>query len=119
MAKGTITHIEIPADDPERAKRFYSAVAGWEFSEMEGFPGYSLFRTEEGHGGGLGKRGESVGDKIRIYITVDNLEDGVAAAKANGGTVSVEPAEIPGQGRYAVVIDPEGSEVALWESARG
>src|SRR5205814_3316378 len=34
MAKGTITHIEIPADDPERAKKFYSAVAGWEFGTM-------------------------------------------------------------------------------------
>jgi len=116
MAKGTITHIEVPADDPERAKRFYGAVAGWEFSSMDGFPGYWLFRTEEGHGGGLGKRGESVGDVLRIYITVDSLEEGLAAATANGGTVTVEPAEIPGQGRYAVVIDPEGNEVALWQN---
>lgn len=119
MAKGTITHIEIPADDTERAKRFYGAVAGWEFSEMEGFPGYSLFRTEEGHGGGLGKRGESVGNVLRIYITVDDLEEGVAAATANGGTVTVEPAEIPGQGRYAVLTDPEGNEVALWQTLGG
>jgi predicted enzyme related to lactoylglutathione lyase len=116
MAKGTVTHIEFPADDTERARRFYGAVAGWEFSEMEGFPGYYLFRTEEGHGGGLGKRGESVGDVIRVYITVDSLEEAIDAAKANGGSVTVEPAEIPGQGRYAVLRDPEGSEVAIWQN---
>lgn len=47
MATGEISHVEIPADDPERAKRFYSAVAVWEFGEMEGYPDYWLFRTSE------------------------------------------------------------------------
>jgi predicted enzyme related to lactoylglutathione lyase len=119
MAKGEITHIEFPADDPERAKRFYSAVAGWEFGEMDGFPDYWLFRSSEGSGGGLGKRGESVGNVVRVYITVDKLETAVAAAEANGGSVIEPPADVPGQGRYAVVRDPEGSEIGLWESASG
>jgi len=117
MAKGEITHIEIPADDVERAKRFYAAVAGWDFSEMDGFPNYWLFRTGETSGGGLGLRGDSVGNTIRIYISVDTLEPAVAAAEANGGTVTTPPSDVPGQGRYAVVRDPEGSEIALWESA--
>ena len=34
MAKGEVTHIEFPADDVERAKRFYSAVVGWDFGEI-------------------------------------------------------------------------------------
>jgi predicted enzyme related to lactoylglutathione lyase len=117
MGKGEITHIEIPADDVERAKRFYAAVAGWDFSEMDGFPNYWLFRTGEASGGGLGRRGESVGDVIRIYVSVDKLEPAVAAAEANGGSVLTPPSDVPGQGRYAVVRDSEGSEIALWESA--
>ena len=40
MAHGEFNHIEFPADDEERAKRFYGGVFGWEFSEMEGFDGY-------------------------------------------------------------------------------
>ncbi|HLX33982.1 MAG TPA: VOC family protein [Candidatus Limnocylindrales bacterium] len=118
MAKGTITHVEFPADDPERAKRFYAAVAGWEFSEMPEFPNYFLFRTEEGHGGGLGQRGQSVGQVVRLYITVDNLEDACAAAEANGGTILQPPTDIPGQGRYAAMKDTEGSEIGLWENPR-
>src|SRR5262245_64052053 len=91
MSKGTITHIEFPADDPARAKRFYAAVAGWDINEVEGFPGYEMFRTEEGHGGGLGKRGETVGTVVRVYITVDKLEESVAAGQANGGPVVPPP----------------------------
>lgn len=116
MARGEITHVEFPADDPERAKRFYAAVAGWEFGEMEGFPDYFLFRSSEAAGGGLGRRGESVGDVIRVYISVDRLEDAVAAAEANGGKVVTPPSDVPGQGRYAAVLDSEGSEIGLWEA---
>lgn len=119
MAKGEITHVELPADDVERAKRFYSAVAGWEFGEMEGFPDYWLFRSSKASGGGLGKRGESVGDVIRVYITVDKLETAVAAAEANGGSVITPPSDVPGQGRFAAVRDSEGNEIGLWENAAG
>ena len=116
MPKGTITHIEFPADDPERAKRFYRAVAGWDINEVPGYPGYEMFQTEEGHGGGLGKRGQTVGSTVRVYITVDHLEPAVAAAEANGGKVVVPPTDVPGQGRYAAVLDSEGSEIGLWEN---
>lgn len=120
MAKGEITHIEFPADDVERAKRFYEAVAGWEFSQLDAFPGFHLFRNGERTGGGLGKRGVSVGKAVRLYITVDSLEDGLAAALANGGIQVEAPIEIgEGMGRYAVVLDPEGSEIGLWEAAPG
>jgi predicted enzyme related to lactoylglutathione lyase len=117
MAKGTISHIEFPADDVERAKRFYGAVAGWEFSEMAGMPGYLVFRTSPEAGGGLGVRGESVGDVVRVYIDVDDLEGAVDAATANGGTVVTPPSDIPGQGRFAAVKDPEGNEIGLYESS--
>lgn len=117
MAKGEITHIEFPADDVERAKRFYSAVAGWEFGEMEGSPGYWLFRTGEAQGGAIGTRGDSVSNAIRVYLNVERLETAVAAAEANGGSLITPPSEVPGFGRFAAVRDPEGSEIGLWEAA--
>ncbi len=117
MARGEIAHIELPADDLERAKAFYAAVAGWEFGRMAEFGDYELFRTGEGTGGAIGLRGRTVGKAIRIYINVDSLEDAVAAAVANGGAEVEPPTDIGGgMGRFAVVRDPEGSEVGLWES---
>lgn len=118
MPKGQITHVEFPADDPERAKRFYGAVAGWEFGEMPEMPGYHLFMSnEERHGGAIGLRGVTIARQLRLYITVDSLEEGCAAAEANGGTVVEPPTVIgAGMGRFAVVRDPEGTEVGLWEA---
>jgi predicted enzyme related to lactoylglutathione lyase len=110
-----MTHVEIPADDVERAKRFYNAVAGWEFQEMDGFPGYWLFQSEPDRGGAVGARGSSAGKVTRNYVNVDRLEDAIARAEENGGTVIEEPQDIPGQGRWAVVLDSEGNELGLWQ----
>jgi predicted enzyme related to lactoylglutathione lyase len=115
MAHGEINHIEFPADDIERAKAFYSAVAGWEFGSMDEFPDYWLFRTSEGYGGAIGKRGVSTGQVIRDYIEVKSIDDALAAAERTGGTVKEAKSEIPGMGWFAVVIDPEGSEIGLFQ----
>lgn len=117
MAHGEINHIEFPADDPERAMTFYSAVAGWEFSAMEGMPDYWVFRSGEGYGGGVGKRGVSVGQVVRDYIEVDSIENALAAAERTGGTLTEPKSEIPGLGWFAVVHDPEGNEVGLFQSS--
>jgi len=118
MAHGEINHVEFPADDPERAKAFYAAVAGWEFGEMPEFPDYHLFRTSEDYGGAIGKRGVSTGPTLRIYIEVSSMDDALAAATRTGGTVKEPKQEIQGMGWFAVVTDTEGSEVGLFQSSR-
>jgi uncharacterized protein len=119
MAHGEINHVEIPADDPARARRFYEAVAGWEFGEMEGMPDYWLFRTGAGSGGAVGRRGVTAGNVIRDYIEVESLDAALAAAEQHGGTVLQPRTEVPGQGWYAAVIDTEGNEIGLWENVPG
>lgn len=117
MAHGEISHIEFPADDTDRAKQFYGAVAGWDFGEMDGFRSYYMFRTAEGDGGAIGKRDESNGHILRISITIDSIDDALAASSANGGSTKQAKSEIAGMGWFAVVIDPEGSEVGLFQGA--
>jgi predicted enzyme related to lactoylglutathione lyase len=116
MAHGQITHIEFPADDVERARQFYSELFGWDFREMPGFTGYYLFSTGSAEAGGaVGKRGESVGDKLRIYVEVDEIDDLLPRVPGLGGKVVTAKTDIPGQGWYAVLEDSEGSEVALYQ----
>ena len=114
---GEITHVDIPADDIERAKRFYRAVAGWEIGAVPGFDDYEMFRTGEASGGGIGLRGKTAPDRIRLYITVENLEEALARVEQEGGQVAVGATDIQGMGRYAAVTDTEGNEVGLWEQA--
>ena len=117
MANREITHIEIPADDVDRAKKFYSAVAGWKFQEMEGFPNYWMYQTSPEAGGAIGKRGESVATVIRDYINVPSLDEAIKTAEANGGKLVAPANEVPGMGRWAAVLDSEGNEIGLWEAA--
>ena len=113
MARGDIAHVEFPADDLGRAKRFYGEVAGWEPGQMGEFPDYEMFKQ-----GAIGVRGKSVGRVLRVYIEVDSLEEGIAAAVANGGAEVEPPTEIGGgMGRFAVVRDTEGSEIGLWQAS--
>jgi hypothetical protein len=117
MAHGEYNHIEIPYDDEERAKRFYSGVFGWDFRQMQGFDGYDLYTAGPGElGGGLGKRGESAGTEIRNYILVDDIEAASAKVTELGGTITVRKAEIPGQGWYAAGTDSEGNPLSLYET---
>jgi predicted enzyme related to lactoylglutathione lyase len=117
MAHGEYNHIEIPYDDEERAKRFYSGVFGWQFSQTEGFAGYDLYRAGPGDlGGGLGKRGESAGKETRNYISVDSVDDAVAKVKELGGAITTPKSEIPGMGWYAAGTDSEGNPLAVFQS---
>lgn len=122
MAHGEYTHIEIPADDPARAQRFYEGLLGWSFTAMAGYPDYFLYTTaagEEGVGGAIGKRDVSAPSAVRNYVHVDSVEASAAKAKELGGSIVSEKQEVPGQGWYAVVADTEGNEFALWERAPG
>lgn len=113
---GEFSHIEFPADDVARAQGFYSAVFGWQFRPMEELPGYVLYTAGPAElGGGIGKRGENAPEAVRNYITVDSIEDALAAATANGGGVVVGKTDI-GIGWYAAITDTEGNELGLYKS---
>jgi predicted enzyme related to lactoylglutathione lyase len=123
MKHGDFTHIEIPADDAGRAKRFYGELFGWKFAdEIPGFEGYHMFSTpvgDAGMAGAIGKRGEMAPEKVRAYVHVDSIDDSLSKVTALGGTVVEPKAEVPGMGWYVVFADTEGNELALWENPPG
>jgi predicted enzyme related to lactoylglutathione lyase len=117
MAHGQITHIEFPADDVARAQKFYSELFGWTFGTIPGFDDYFMFNSgaADAIGGAIGKRGETAPDKLRIYIETDSIDALLPRVPELGGTVTMDKTEIPGQGWYAVINDPEGNEFAMYE----
>jgi hypothetical protein len=121
MQHGDFTHIEIPADDPARARAFYAGLLGWTFQEVPGFEGYHMFTTpagEEGVGGAIGKRGEMAPEQLRTYVWVDSIDETLPRVAELGGSVVGAKREVPGMGWYAVLNDSEGNEIAIWETAR-
>ena len=114
---GEFAHIEIPASVPEAVAPFYAGVFGWKIAPMPGFDDYHAFMTGPGQSGGaIGKRGASVGEALRVYFSVDSIDQALVVAKELGGSVAVKKTAIGDMGWFAVVADPEGGEMALYEA---
>lgn len=118
-----VVHFEIPADDVERAKKFYSQNFGWTLNQMGPEMGnYVLVQTgptdAEGMpqdrafiNGGIMKR-EAVKSPV-IVVAVDDCDAAVQKVKASGGRLIGEILDIPGVGRYAYVQDSEGNVIGV------
>jgi hypothetical protein len=117
LAHGQLTHLEIPADDLPRARRFYSELLGWEIGDMPEFADYPLFSfgAIERAGGALGLRGKTVGNQLRVYFDVDSIDQVLPKVARLGGKVVEPKTEIPNMGWYAVIDDTEGNQVALYQ----
>lgn len=115
----TIAHLEIPADDIDRAKKFYTELFGWEFKEF-GDSGYWLFSMERGTkpmGGGLMKRMRAE-QPILNYFEIPSIDEYSKKVRALGGTVVAEKTAVPEMGYYCVCKDTEGNAFGLWEDDR-
>ena len=123
-----VVHFEIPADDIERAKQFYSWVFGWELADMPEL-GYTVVRTtpvdeqtqlpsEPGAiNGGMFRRSADAPSMPVLTIDVNSVDDALKEIEAAGGRVLRPRTEIPGMGAFAYFTDPEGNALGLWENA--
>ncbi len=115
MAHGDITHIDIPVNDLTAAGEFYSTLFGWQISEMPGFEGYPMWRAPNGvSGGGLAPRSDGF-TQPRSYVEVDSIDDTIAAAEAAGGSVAMAKDNITETSWWAVIVDPDGNHIGLFE----
>ena len=127
----TIVHFEIPADQPERAAKFYRDLFGWEISKWEGSADqrdgfeYWMVRTvptdeqgmpsRPGVNGGLMRR-MYPGQAPVNYILVESVDDYVRRAEELGAKVMMTKTPVPGMGWFAQLTDPEGNVLAIWET---
>ena len=123
---GGVVHFELPADDENRAREFYSSIFGWQFQvlpEME----YSLALTTplDEHGrpavagsinGGLFRRTGQLPAPV-VTVDVDDIDAALERIAAGGGSVVREKMEVPGAGWNAYFQDTEGNVGGLWENA--
>lgn len=100
--------IEFPADDPERARRFWTEVLGITLEDRTGNEGEG-WQTHSGQAEfGLHERGRGPGDTVSIpYFAVPDLAAAVARVPELGGTV-IHPSD-----RWAICRDSEGSPFGL------
>jgi predicted enzyme related to lactoylglutathione lyase len=117
----TIVHFEIPADDVERAKKFYGELFGWKIEKFTGQSPMEYWTIETGAGkaemalgGGMMKR-QVPDQQITIYLDVPSVEEYTDKVKRLGGSVTVPKTAIPDMGYFAVCLDSENNPFGLWE----
>jgi predicted enzyme related to lactoylglutathione lyase len=125
---GKVVHFEIPADDVERAKRFYGSVFGWQLQDIPDMDYVGVRTTpvdeqtqlplERGAiNGGMYRRTAEVPSAPVVTIDVESVDDALKQVEAGGGSVVRPRTEIPGMGAFAYFTDPEGNVLGLWENA--
>lgn len=108
--------------DPAAALSFYSDVVGWKAQPFTAGGDYVMWVGSRGPLGGLMKlpaQAASMGAPPHWMgnVQVTDVDATAALAKKLGGTVHVEPHDIPTVGRVAVLGDPQGAALAIFTPA--
>ena len=129
----TIVHFEIPANDIERAKKFYNDLFGWKIEKWPGTDDSQLTSAATGQpmeywlitttddkgnkalGGGMMKR-QMPEHKVTNYIGVKSVDEYKSKVEKLGGKVLAHKHTVPGMGYFALCLDTENNPFAIWES---
>ena len=124
-ANGTPSWIDLATTDTKAARAFYGAVFGWSFDENptdQGSPYIMARKGDHAVAGMMQQPPEQAQMGIppmwNTYVSVDDLAATVAAVPDAGGTVMMPPLEVQDAGSMAVIVDPTGAVVCLWQADR-
>lgn len=115
----SIVWFEIPADDINRAKKFYSRLFGWKINAFPGaaMPDYQHIDTggaDASPDGGMMQRMHPT-HTITSYVLVPSVTRHMAKVKKLGGDVCRPKTAVPGMGYFAICQDTEKNTFAIWE----
>lgn len=108
MPPARLALVEFPADDPERARRFWEALLGETLDERAAGEGAG----RQTHGGetavGVHERGRGPGDTVSLpYFAVADMAEALERVTRLGGSI-IHPGE-----SWAICRDSEGSPFGL------
>ena len=121
---GTFSWVELSTTDPEGAKSFYSSLFGWKAEDMPaGDTGatYTMCKIDGKYVSAIQQifeemRAQGVPPHWMSYVTVDDVDMSADKVPSLGGTVVVPPFDVMDVGRMAVIQDPTGATLSLWQA---
>jgi uncharacterized protein len=113
---GTFSWAELATSDADAAKDFYTRVFGWEYDDNPAGEGqiYSMARRDGHHVAAL-FNDDRQPPHWNCYVTVASAGETTEKAKDLGASVMAEPFDVMDVGRMAVIADPAGAALCLWE----
>ncbi|MCI4352364.1 MAG: VOC family protein [Thermoplasmata archaeon] len=124
---GEVGHFEIPADNVDRARKFYTGAFGWKMTEIPQME-YTMVSTgpvdDKGMpsrpgfiGGGIGKRGGNLSAPV-VTIVVDDITASEKTIEKHGGKILQKKQAIGdgAMGYTGYFRDSEGNVVGLYQA---
>jgi predicted enzyme related to lactoylglutathione lyase len=114
---GTFSWVDLATTDTDGAKRFYTGLFGWDVYDRP-IPGdgvYTMLLREGKEVAALFEAQEGMPTAWSSYVTVESAESAASRAAELGGGVMAEPFDVMEAGRMAVIQDPTGAVVSVWE----
>ena len=113
----SFTWNELMTTDTKKAGEFYSSVFDWRrdvqnFGPME----YTMLINGDRPNGGMLQITPEMGPippNWLVYFAVDDCDAKAQKATELGGTIMKPADDIPGVGRFAILIDPQGAAFAI------
>jgi predicted enzyme related to lactoylglutathione lyase len=119
---GSFAWLELGTTDRDAAKKFYSSLFGWAAEDQSMGPDmtYTLFRLGgKDVGGAYQLMKEQIEGHVpphwMPYVRVDNADASAAKAVKLGAKQIVPPGDIPNVGRFAVLEDPTGAHISIFQ----
>ena len=111
---------ELHTKDRDKAEAFYNTLFGWTSTPVEMSPEYTYHLLNRADNGqmfaGSHQQGPDEADQPSFWLVSLNSSDvDKATAKATelGATLIMEPMDIPGTGRFSLLIDPQGAAFSI------
>jgi len=119
---GTLCWADLSTPDAKRASDFYSGLFGWQImADEKDKSGYLHIKNGEHFIGGVppaAHRQPGVPPHWLAYFWVDDVDSSAAKAKQMGAKPYLEPTTIENVGRMAVIADPQGAVLAVFNSPK-
>ncbi len=122
---GKVIWHDLLTEDPAAARRFYGDLFGWQFRRVDMGLGqnYTVIEHNGRVIGGL-VDGRRINRDVNVsrwipVLSVAEIAVAIAETEEAGGTVFQAPLDIPQRGTVAVIADPQGAVLTLFESRDG
>ncbi len=117
-APGTPIWVDLGSPDLEASKAFYSSLFGWE-GHTEPAPeagGYTMFHLRgKGVAGAAPLMSPQQPPAWTTYVSVEDADKTAQRVRDAGGTILMEPMDVLDAGRMAILQDPGGAVVGVWQ----
>jgi predicted enzyme related to lactoylglutathione lyase len=113
------TWMDVTSTDVMSSRNFYTKLFTWLVRplDLETAPGYALFLSGEEVVAGIDPITVDKGPPAwTMFVDVHDIDRTAAVAAACGGTVSLTPVHLGELGVIAMIVDPRGATVGLWQS---